>query len=82
MNALHAYLLEQGIGNAEFATRVHSSEATISRLRRGKQSPSFRLLARITEATNQRVTPNDFLKGENGTAAPNDQVQGASASDE
>lgn len=61
MNALDTYLKANGIKNAAFALQVGASEATISRLRSGKQTPSYPLLSRIAEATNGAVTPNDFL---------------------
>lgn len=61
MNALDRYLETQGIKNALFAAQVGASEATISRLRNGKQTPSYALVRRIAEVTHGEVTPNDFL---------------------
>lgn len=61
MSALDAYLKDNGISNAAFAKKVGASEATISRLRSGKQTPSFPLVARIAAETDGSVTPNDFL---------------------
>lgn len=61
MNALDLYLTERGLTNAVFGRSVGASEATISRLRNGKQAPSYALVRRIREATGGAVTADDFL---------------------
>lgn len=61
MVKLDAFLEESGLTNAAFAERVGVSEATISRLRNGKQTPSWDLIQRITVETAGRISPNDFL---------------------
>lgn len=61
MNALDRYLETNSIRNAAFASVVGSSEATISRLRNGKQTPSYDLIRRIHTATGGAVTANDFM---------------------
>ena len=58
---LDQYLAKSNIRNAEFAAAVSASEATISRLRSGKQTPSYGLVRRIVAATNGAVTANDFM---------------------
>lgn len=57
---LHQYLSDTDQTNAQFAQVVGVSEATISRLRRNRQTPSFGLLRRIASATNGTVTADDF----------------------
>jgi DNA-binding XRE family transcriptional regulator len=61
MNALDRYLEGHDIKNAVFAATVGASEATISRLRNNKQTPSFALARRIRTATEGAVTFEDFL---------------------
>lgn len=69
MNALDRYLKDNGISNAAFAAMLGASEATVSRLRSGKQTPSFPLVAKIADVTAGAVTPNDFLPGDGRRAA-------------
>jgi len=57
MNALDAYLAAKDIQNAAFAGRLRVSEATISRLRRGKQRPSLDLALKIERETEGVVSP-------------------------
>lgn len=66
MASLDSHLSESGESNAAFGVRVGVSEATISRLRNGKQSPSLALIRRIAEATGGVVTANDFCDELNG----------------
>jgi transcriptional regulator with XRE-family HTH domain len=61
INALDRYLAERGMTNVEFGRAVDASEATISRLRKGKQAPSYSLVLRIRDATKGAVTADDFL---------------------
>jgi transcriptional regulator with XRE-family HTH domain len=72
MNALDRYLESNGIRNGAFAALVGASEATISRLRNGKQTPSYALVRKIAEVTGGAVLPNDFMPvstGRTGEAA-------------
>jgi DNA-binding XRE family transcriptional regulator len=55
------YLLFAGYGDAWFAALVGVDRTTISRLRRGNTRPTWEVAAKIVEATNGAVTPNDFL---------------------
>lgn len=61
MVKLDAYLEGQSLTNAAFAATVNVSEATISRLRKGKQSPSWDLIQRIAVETGGEISPNDWL---------------------
>ena len=61
MAKLDSYLTRKGITAAEFAATVACSEATISRLRNGKQAPSWDLIQRIAATTRGEISPNDFL---------------------
>ena len=58
---LDAYLTDRDLTDLQFAGLVQADRSTISRLRRGKLTPSFDLLQRIAVATDGQVTPNDFL---------------------
>ena len=61
MNKLDSYLEQARLTNAAFATRVGVSEATISRLRNGKQTASHELIRRIVSETGGQIEPNDFF---------------------
>lgn len=61
MSTLDTYLTDQGITNAEFGRRCDASEATISRVRRGKQAPTMALARRIKEASGGAVTADDLM---------------------
>jgi transcriptional regulator with XRE-family HTH domain len=54
------YLRAQNITLAAFAKRIGRSEATVSRLARGKHLPDWDTMQAIKEATDGCVTPNDF----------------------
>jgi transcriptional regulator with XRE-family HTH domain len=58
---LHDYLVLTKTTEAAFADKVGISQPHVWRLRRGKSWPSRDLMARIREATNHAVTPDDFL---------------------
>jgi DNA-binding XRE family transcriptional regulator len=68
MQKLDAYLRTEQLTNAAFAKRVGVSEATISRIRKKKQVPSWDLIVRIVTETNGAIAPNDFY------VAPQEQV--------
>lgn len=69
MNALDRYLTEREMTNAVFGRLVGASEATISRLRNGKQAPSYALVRRISEATGGSVTADAFLERADSASA-------------
>jgi transcriptional regulator with XRE-family HTH domain len=62
MQKLDSYLEANGLTASAFAARLGVSEATISRLRKGKQSPSWDLIQRIAAETSGQIEPNDFLR--------------------
>lgn len=70
MNKLDAYLTAKGMPNAEFGRRVGASESTISRIRHGKQAPSFALARRIKEASDGAVTADDLMAATMPPAEP------------
>jgi phosphopantothenoylcysteine decarboxylase/phosphopantothenate--cysteine ligase len=59
---LTTWLKKNGVTAREFASRVDTTEATISRIRNGRAQPSMDLAGRIAAATSGAVTANDFLK--------------------
>jgi len=69
MNALDLYLSKREITNADFGRIVGASESTISRVRRGKQTPSLDLIRRFRDATNGALSANDFLSDATPTEA-------------
>lgn len=58
---LQDYLAEHRLTQAGFATRVGATQAAISRWVNGSRLPAWPHLVRINQATDGRVTPNDFL---------------------
>lgn len=61
MNKLDGYLTDREMTNAAFGRLVGASESTISRIRHGKQAPSFSLARRIKDATAGEVTADDLM---------------------
>ena len=55
------YLAAHGLSDADFAVRVGVSRPQINRLRNGQTWISDDVAARIFDATDGQVTPNDFL---------------------
>ena len=55
-----SYMTLTNMRDDDLAEKVGVSRVTISRVRRGICSPSLRLAARIADATQGAVTPNDF----------------------
>jgi len=53
-----------GMTEVRFAALVGISQPQVNRLRRNLSWPSKDLMARIREATNQKVTPNDWFASE------------------
>jgi len=58
---LAEYLVEMKTTEAEIARRAMLSQPTVNRVRNGVGNPSFDVLRRIQRATEDRVTPNDFV---------------------
>lgn len=59
---LASWLKTNGISARDFAARIGTTEATVSRLKNARAQPSFELAEKILKATAGAVTPNDFLK--------------------
>jgi transcriptional regulator with XRE-family HTH domain len=57
---LAEYLRAQDLTLAAFAVRIGRSEATVSRIARGKHRPDWDTMEAIAQATDGCVTPNDF----------------------
>lgn len=57
---LETYLIEEGLTQAAFASRLGVPSGTIHRYIRNIRKPSKNMLSRIFDATNGKVTPNDF----------------------
>ena len=58
---LDEYLKGHAITEQQLAAATGCSQATINRVRNGKQRPSLDLLESVARATNGAVTPNDFI---------------------
>lgn len=54
----------QGLSDDQVAEKVEVDRATISRIRRGKHKPSWRVIERLHEITGGDVGADDFLKPE------------------
>jgi transcriptional regulator with XRE-family HTH domain len=62
MNALRTFRKEHGLTQEQLADRIGGiSVGSLSRLENGDQWPSAEMARRIMEATDGKVTPNDFL---------------------
>ena len=59
---LSSWLKTEGVSARDFAARIGTTEATISRIRNARAQPSFELAEKIMQATGGAVTPNDFLE--------------------
>jgi len=57
---LDTYLKQHGITQLEFADRIGCEQPTVNRFISGR-IPSPGLMAKIAEATDGAVTPNDFF---------------------
>lgn len=61
---LDEYLIaekERGLTETAFGAKVGLSQPQINRLRKAKSWPGRELMARIRQATDQKVTPNDWV---------------------
>jgi phosphopantothenoylcysteine decarboxylase/phosphopantothenate--cysteine ligase len=58
---LASWLKDSGTSARDLASRLETTEATISRLKNGHALPSMELAGKIAEATGGAVTANDFL---------------------
>lgn len=56
------YLKEEGLTLKAFATRVPTTEATVSRIAARKLWPSLQMAARIEDASGGKVTMRELLK--------------------
>ena len=75
---LVSWLKNSGISARELASRVETTEATISRLKNGHARPSLELAQRIADATGGAVTANDFLDlGPQAASRPSSGLNGA-----
>ncbi len=55
------YLSTHRITHAEFAATIGATQAAVSRYANGKRMPRQPLLRKIMQATQGRVTANDFM---------------------
>ena len=55
------YLSTHRITHAEFAAKIGATQAAVSRYANGKRMPRQPLLWKIVQATQGRVTANDFM---------------------
>lgn len=60
MNALSQYLSREKVNQVAFATRIEATQATVSRLARGKQQPTLALAERIERVTEGQVGLKDW----------------------
>lgn len=59
---LKDYLEIEGITGTEFANLIDRSQATVSRILRGKNMPHWSTMQEIRAATGGKVQPNDFFE--------------------
>ena len=63
---LHEWLERHNMAQAELARRIGVSEATLSRIRRGVNTPGLDTAIKIQEATCNAVTLQDLIKSGGG----------------
>jgi transcriptional regulator with XRE-family HTH domain len=61
IHPLKEYRVRKGLTLAKLACRVGVQVPALSKIENWQRMPSMSLAARIQEATNGAVTPNDFL---------------------
>ena len=61
MSKLRAYRSEHGLSQADFAKSVGVKKATISRIEKGRRTPSMGLVSRMVEASSGALTADDFM---------------------
>jgi hypothetical protein len=59
---LSTYLAEKHLSPTEFGRRIGVSSESVRRYRDGGRIPERDVMARIVEATDSLVTPNDFYQ--------------------
>jgi transcriptional regulator with XRE-family HTH domain len=67
---LSEYLAQHSINVSVFAAKVGVPSSTISRVLKRQRDPGLELLAKIREATDGAVTPNDFLPAPDRRSEP------------
>lgn len=55
------YLASQSISDADFANVIGVSRQAVHRYKTGERAPEWPVLAKIRDATDGAVTPDDFL---------------------
>ncbi len=58
---LAAYLFENQIADADFATQIGVTRQAVHRYKTGDRVPEWPVLAKIKEITSGTVSPDDFL---------------------
>jgi hypothetical protein len=64
----HGFAVEND-GDARFGAKIKSDRTTVSRIRRGKLRPGWRLADLIARATDGAVMPNDYVAPQPKVAA-------------
>jgi len=59
---LSNYLVKNDLTLKAFAEQIGRTEATVSRLARGKHRPDWKTIEAIEKATNGKVRANDFFE--------------------
>lgn len=65
---LRKWLKDNGVTMAEFGRRIGRTEATVSRIARGKHVPTFDVIERIETETGCAVTRADFSSPQSSAA--------------
>lgn len=63
------YLSETNTTVTAFARKIDEAQATVSRYVNGQRIPERAIMSKIVQATEGRVTPNDFYELSQGAAA-------------
>ena len=72
---LPEYLVSKAITASDFAREINRSVSTVTRIVNGESKPDWSTMARIEDATDGAVRPNDFLP-EAGERSPRTELAG------
>ena len=61
MSKLRKYRTDHGLSQTDFGKSVGVKKATISRIEKGKRSPSLALVSRIVEVAKGELSADDFM---------------------
>lgn len=71
---LDEWMTAKEVTDDALAAQVNADRTTISRIRRGKQRPSWELAARLVDVSGGEISADSFLPKIEGSASPDKAV--------